>query len=472
MTRRPVLLVLALAVACGPDYNISPSKAGALILVSGNDQSGSAGLALALPIVMKLQDSVGAPRAGVQVLWSTVGNTGSVPKPTDTTNAAGEVSAIWTLGPDIGLQHLIAAVPAVGSVTATALVPGFIPIALTVGNAFGCGLTTTGLAYCWGDNTSGVLAAVTPGSAKPLAIPGGQLFQSISAGADFVCALTTTQGQIWCWGSNSHGQRGVAGTPGSAPTQVIGHTWIGVVAGGQTGCGIASDSTAWCWGINGYGQVGDNSTGTDRFAPVAVTGGHKFLQLALGATHSCGITTAGPAFCWGRNADQELGAGLGNAAYATPQAVASSDSLLFSSVATGGFHTCGVTLTLVTYCWGSEAQGQLGNNKIQVADLAAPTAIDSTLGLTSLAADSASTVAMTAAGHAYWWGNRGSLTSPTSVDRSAVPKLVPGPFVFTFFATGYGVSCARSTNTFTYCWGSSANIYFPASDTPAGVPGP
>ena len=41
--------------------------------------------------------------------------------------------------------------------------------------------------------------------------------------------------------------------------------------------------------------------------PVAVSGGLVFKQLAGGGAHTCGLTSDGTAYCWGRNASGQLG---------------------------------------------------------------------------------------------------------------------------------------------------------------------
>src|SRR5207249_3672441 len=42
-------------------------------------------------------------------------------------------------------------------------------------------------------------------------------------------------------------------------------------------------------------------------APVQILGAHLFTHIAAGGAHTCGLTGTGSAFCWGNNNDAELG---------------------------------------------------------------------------------------------------------------------------------------------------------------------
>ena len=75
--------------------------------------------------------------------------------------------------------------------------------------------------------------------------------------------------------------------------------------------------------------------------------------------HSCGVTTAGAAYCWGDGDFGQNGNGDTTAAPA-PTPVPVAGRLTFAAVSAGGGHSCGVTTTGVAYCWGVNPVGQLG----------------------------------------------------------------------------------------------------------------
>ncbi len=85
-----------------------------------------------------------------------------------------------------------------------------------------------------------------------------------------------------------------------------------VSAGGDHSCGVTTAGVAYCWGRNfSAGQLGDG-TMTNRLTPVAVVGGLSFAAVSPRRSHSCGVTTAGDAYCWGLNNFGQLGDGTTN----------------------------------------------------------------------------------------------------------------------------------------------------------------
>jgi alpha-tubulin suppressor-like RCC1 family protein len=245
------------------------------------------------------------------------------------------------------------------------------PVAVGGGHSFAslsggynhvCAVTSGGAAYCWGDNYQGQLGdGTTTSTLVPVAVTRGLGFASVSSGLNaFTCGLTVS-GAAYCWGGNNEGQLGDGSTTEHhAPVAVGGGlTFASVSAGGDHACGITTSGAAYCWGANYFGQLGDSST-TGRHTPVAVAGGLSFASISAGGSRTCGVTTSGPAYCWGGNDVGQLGDGSTIDRHVP---VAVSGGLTFSSVSARDA-TCGVTTGRVTYCWGSNVAGMLGNGTL------------------------------------------------------------------------------------------------------------
>jgi alpha-tubulin suppressor-like RCC1 family protein len=195
---------------------------------------------------------------------------------------------------------------------------------LTAGAIHSCGIATDRHGYCWGKNGHGELGDGTVASRlKPTAVAGGRSWRQIWAGSNYF--LKETQSFT---------------------------------------CGITTDKHAFCWGDNSHGQLG-TGTISRSLVPVAVSGGFTFAGITTGLVHSCGVTAGDPwagsvhAYCWGNNGNYQLGNGaIVNSSY-TPIGV--TGGLPLTWVTAGFMHTCALTVAGQAYCWGNDVQGQLGN---------------------------------------------------------------------------------------------------------------
>lgn len=228
-------------------------------------------------------------------------------------------------------------------------------------SALTCGVTTTNVGYCWGDDTSGQLGDGGSGQQDtPVLVAGGHSWASISVGWVDACGVTTT-GEGYCWGMNWAGEdgNGSSGAHITTPTLVSGsYTWTQINIKSGTACGVTTTHVGYCWGFNGYGGVGNNTT-SEQDSPALVSGGNSWAQITPGGEDSGGLTTSGIAYCWGHNVYGETGNGT-NTEHDTPQPV--SGGFVWSSIAENNSTSCGITTMGAGYCWGSNFEGQIGNN--------------------------------------------------------------------------------------------------------------
>ena len=89
-------------------------------IISGNEQIGSPGSTLPLPIIVEVVDGTGNPVVGAAVTWVVTAGGGSLDPTTSTTDDAGRSSTTWTLGPGIGGNTAQAIVSGVGEAIFTA----------------------------------------------------------------------------------------------------------------------------------------------------------------------------------------------------------------------------------------------------------------------------------------------------------------------------------------------------------------
>lgn len=298
---------------------------------------------------------------------------------------------------------------------------------LEIAGNYTCGVTVGGAAYCWGGLYSDFTGSLGIGSTDavphttPRAVVGGHVFTAVSTGGTHTCGLATGS-NVYCWGSNEVGQLGDATTTErNAPVLVSGgHPFRAVSAGARSGCALTTADDAYCWG-SGL-QLGNGTTTDDpgSSTPVLVSGGHKFVSIAVGETATCAVTTAGAAYCWGRY--DNLGGGAMTTSSVPAQVVA---GITLATISLSPFHTCGVATDAAAYCWGYNDNGQLGNGT-RTGTLA-PVRVSGGLSFASVSAGGFHTCGITTDNVAYCWGSGyvGVLGDGSRTDRTT-PVRVSG----------------------------------------------
>ena len=317
-------------------------------------------------------------------------------------------------------------IPAPVSVSALST-PDFVSV--TAGGSQSCALTATGIPYCWGRNWEGQLGTGTVGPEElaPIpvstsALPAGTTFSAITAGDAHTCALTTT-GVAYCWGSGASGRLGNGNTTQqNSPTPVsisslpAGTTFSAIAAGDAHTCAVTASGVPYCWGSGLDGRLGTGNV-TSRTSPSPVStsalpAGVRFSTITAAFAHTCALTTAGVAYCWGSTDQGQIGSG--NAIQQTSPTPVSISALpsgtAFSTLTAAKGYTCALTTAGVPYCWGDNSLGALGSGSVGVGQLS-PVAVSISAfptGTMFSAIDTGElhTCALTTAGGAYCWGGR------------------------------------------------------------------
>jgi alpha-tubulin suppressor-like RCC1 family protein len=320
-------------------------------------------------------------------------------------------------------------------------------VAVSAGYYQTCALTSAGGVTCWGYNAEGQLGDGTntgpekcklthfpppdseePCSTTPVDVSGlTSGVTAASAGAEHTCALTSAGG-VKCWGANAHGQLGDGTTASkTTPVDVSGLTSgvAAISAGGVHTCALTSAGGAKCWGANEEGQLGDGTT-ADKTTPVDVSGlTSGVTAITGGGYHTCALTSAGGVKCWGDNGEGELGE-VATADTTTPVDVSGLTSGV-TAITAGGYHTCALTSAGGVKCWGANAEGQLGirpEGPEKCREFVCTTPVDVrglTSGVAAIGAGLEHTCALTSAGWVKCWGENlnGEVGDGTQVGTAA-----------------------------------------------------
>ena len=333
---------------------------------------------------------------------------------------------------------------------------------VAAGSSHTCAVTTAGGLKCWGQDTYGQLGndVAMVNKPTPVDVLGLTLgVVSVSAGTYHTCAVTTTGG-LKCWGNDDLGQLGDNATLANKPTPVDVLGLASGVASVSTGhyhtCAVTTSGGLKCWGHDGSGQLGNDVAMVYQPTPVDVLGlTAGVARVSAGQRHTCAITTSGGLKCWGHDSNGQLGDNAALADKPTPVDVLGLTAGV-ASVALGAAHTCAVTTSGGLKCWGYDYNGQLGND----ADmLDKPTPVDVlglSSGIASVSAGTSHTCAVTTAGGLKCWGRdiEGQLGNDASFAIKATPVDVLG------FASGVARvsaggfhTCAATTAGDLKCWG-------------------
>jgi alpha-tubulin suppressor-like RCC1 family protein/serine/threonine protein kinase len=222
-----------------------------------------------------------------------------------------------------------------------------------------------------------------------------------------------------------------------------------IVAGGAHSCLVSTAGKAVCWGNNEHGQLGDVSSDRAR-VPVAVDVQAQFVAITAGTSHTCAIARDGAAWCWGNNERGQAGGrwlGLKLAPSRVP------DGHVFWAIAAGETHTCAVDEFGAPWCWGLNAHGQLGEPS--VTESAVPVlAGRGAMRFSSIAAGANFTCGLTSSGRVSCWGENaaGQLGDGSNFDRP-LPVAVTTAVAFASLAAGSNHVCGLTVEGEAYCWG-------------------
>jgi alpha-tubulin suppressor-like RCC1 family protein len=213
----------------------------------------------------------------------------------------------------------------------------------------------------------------------PSSVSAAPHLDGVDAGANHTC--TVVSAAVFCWGRNVDGRIGdgsgrqrTTAVPVDTDGVLAGLRMTRISGGGTHTCALSSAGRAYCWGAGSGGQLGDGHA-VRRTSPVAVDSGMALSGVALtrisaGWFHTCAVSAAGRAYCWGKGGGGRLGDGA--AVSRTSPVPVRTDGVTLVEIGAGRAHTCAVSSAGGVYCWGAGGSGQLGNGRVVRAPVPVP----------------------------------------------------------------------------------------------------
>jgi hypothetical protein len=222
---------------------------------------------------------------------------------------------------------------------------------------------------------------------------------------------------------------------------------VAISAGGAHACALMNDGTVFCWGDNADREIGDGGT-REAKAPKRVRHIAGALEVAAGWGHNCVRGKDGTVECWGANVHGQLGV---SGIHSTPQTVVNLHDV--EDITAAGDTTCALRSDGAVFCWGANSIGELGNGAQLPSAEPVPVSLPEVTAITSWG----SGVCATAVDQSvYCWGRlMGEPLDAPGAAYSTVPIQVQDLYQAAQLAIGYDHACALWTDGTAGCFGEN-----------------
>jgi alpha-tubulin suppressor-like RCC1 family protein len=293
------------------------------------------------------------------------------------------------------------------------------------------------LGFGFGTNQCGQLGnGGTSATSTPVPVSLPAKVQQVAAGVDVSAALLS-DGTVWTWGDPFDGAVGTGAASGIqygfncqvTPQQVPGLPWITQIAVSPFSANmyaVGLDGSVWVWGSDASGATGLGFECGACFenTPQQITGLTGITQVSAGWYYALALRSDGTVWAWGSNYRGDLGDGTTADHHSTPEQVPGLTGI--SQVAASADASYAVRSDGTLFAWGDNSFGQLGNGTTCDCFVNAPQPVPGLTGVTQVASDGDSTLAVAGAGGNLWaWGDNscGQLGDGTTTSTPS-PELV------------------------------------------------
>jgi len=188
----------------------------------------------------------------------------------------------------------------------------------------------------------------------------------VSAGDGHSLAITA-DGAVWSWGGGGFGRLG----HGDERHQLLpkkvealaGQRVLAVSSAGDRSLALTADGAVWSWGWGTFGMLGHGDQ-QNQLLPkkVEAMAGRRVVAVSAGAYHNLALTADGAVWSWGQGAFGQLGHGDQHDQL-LPKKIEAFAGQRVVAVSAGAYHSLALTANGAVFTWGDGGCGCLGHGE-------------------------------------------------------------------------------------------------------------